>query len=275
MPVMASKGLEDGHSDPVASATEHAWKGVAILAEARSGSEWLASLANSTGLLGKSREWLDPDHLGFKPKSFEDLHRAVIDRGGTANGRFAVKLFPRHLHWSQAKYGADFLAECIRRHAMGLVLLERRDRLRQAISYCRAKVTGHWKSTMDGKDLVPQYDFAVLCQVYFRLEQSYAFWEAYLRMADLPYDHLFYEDLVDDPRPYLASVARLLSVEMPDCEFETNLRLQRDTYTEEWVERFKDDAKSKGVLAHMPDKMAPRNIDNLARFLLKKQMRLS
>ncbi|RUW56614.1 Stf0 sulfotransferase [Mesorhizobium sp. M00.F.Ca.ET.151.01.1.1] len=248
-------------------------KGVAILTEARSGSEWLGSLTNSTGLFGNSAEWLDTTNLGCKPKSFDDLLSAVIDRGGTANGTFAVKLFPRHLHWSQAKYGADFLAECGRRHAMGLVLLERRDRLRQAISYCRAKASGHWRSTMDGADLVPQYDFAGICQAYFLIEQSYAFWEAYLRLADLHYDHFFYEDLLDDPRPYVASVARQLSMEMPDGEFETNLRLQRDDLTEDWAERFRNDVKSEDLLAHLPRKVAPRNISNLARFLLKKQMR--
>ncbi|TPM15141.1 Stf0 family sulfotransferase [Mesorhizobium sp. B2-3-5] len=248
-------------------------KGVAILTEARSGSEWLGSLANSTGLFGKSAEWLDTANLGCKPKSFDELMSAVIDRGGTANGRFAVKLFPRHLHWSQAKYGADFLAECLRRHAMGLVLLERRDRLRQAISYCRAKASGRWRST-DGADLVPRYDFAGICQAYFLIEQSYAFWEAYLRMADLPYDHFFYEDLLDDPRPYVASMARQLSIEMPNREFKTNLRLQRDNHTEDWAERFQNDVKSKGLLAHLPKRVAPRNINNLARFLLKKQMRI-
>jgi LPS sulfotransferase NodH len=127
---------------------------------------------------------------------------------------------------------------------------------------------------MGGADRVPQYDFAGICQAYFMIGQSYAFWEAYLRMADLPYDHLFYEDLLDDPRPYVASVARQLSIEVPNCEFRTNLRLQRDSCTEEWAERFQSDAKSKGLLAHLPKKVAPRNINNLARFLLKKQMRI-
>lgn len=250
-------------------------KGVAILTEARSGSEWLGSLANSTGTLGQSGEWLDPSKLGFKPKSFDELLCAVIDRGKTANCRFAVKVFSRHLETAQAKYGVDFLTECIRRHGIGLVLLERRDRLRQAISYCRAKASGRWQSTTSSADLIPEYDFASICQVYFRIEQSHAFWGAYLRMADLPYDHFFYEDLLSDPRPYVASLARQLSVEMPNCNFETNLRLQRDAYTEEWVERYRNDARSKNLLAHLPEKMAPRNVDNLARFLLKKQMRIS
>ncbi|WP_137929502.1 Stf0 family sulfotransferase [Mesorhizobium comanense] len=250
-------------------------KGVAILTEARSGSEWLGSLANSTGIMGQSAEWLDTGNLGFKPKSLDELLSATIDRGGTANGRFAVKLFPRHLHWSQAKYGADFLAECIRRHALGLVLLERRDRLRQAISYCRAKASGRWTSTtMDAAETVPRYDFAGICQAYFLIGQSYAFWEAYLRITGLPYDHLFYEDLLDDPAPYVASLARHLSVDMPEGEFETNLRQQRDSHTEEWVERFQDDARSKDLLAHLPETVAPRNIDNFARFLFKKQMRI-
>jgi len=249
-------------------------KGVAILTEARSGSEWLGSLANGTGMLGHSAEWLDTDTLGFKPKSFDELLSAVMDRGATPNDRFAVKLFPRHLDWSQAKYGADFLAECVRRHDMGLILLERRDRLRQAISYCRAKASGRWRSTMDGADLVPQYDFAGICEAYFLIGQSYAFWEAYLRIADLPYDHLFYEDLLDDPRPYVAAVARQLSIEMPGGELTTNLRLQRDTCTEDWAERFQNDAKSMDLLAHLPKKVAPRNIDNLTRFLLKKEMRI-
>lgn len=128
---------------------------------------------------------------------------------------------------------------------------------------------------MNGADLVPQYDFAGICQAYFLIEQSYAFWEAYLRIGNLTYDHFFYEDLLDDPRPYVESMARQLSVEMPEGEFKTNLRLQRDTHTEDWVERFQNDAKSKSPLAHLPENVAPRNIDNLARFLLKKQMRIS
>ena len=249
-------------------------KGVAILTEARSGSEWLGSLANGTGILGQSAEWLDTDTLGFRPKSFDELLSAVMDRGATPNDRFAVKLFPRHLDWSQAKYGADFLAECIRRHAVGLVLLERRDRLRQAISYCRAKASGRWTSTMDGEYPVPQYDFAGICEAYFLIGQSYAFWEAYLRIADLPYDHLFYEDLLDDPRPYVAAVARQLSIEMPSGELTTNLRLQRDACTEDWAERFQNDVKSMDLLAHLPKKVAPRNFDNLTRFLLKREMRI-
>lgn len=61
---------------------------------------------------------------------------------------------------------------------------------------------------------------------------------------------------------------------MPDIGFETDLRLQRDALTEEWVERFQDDARSKDLLAHLPETVAPRNIDNLARFLFKKQMRI-
>lgn len=48
-------------------------KGVAILTEARSGSEWLGSLTNSTGTFGNSAEWLDTINLGFKPKSFDEL----------------------------------------------------------------------------------------------------------------------------------------------------------------------------------------------------------
>ena len=127
---------------------------------------------------------------------------------------------------------------------------------------------------MDGADLVPQYDFAGICEAYFLIGQSYAFWEAYLRIADLPYDHLFYEDLLDDPRPYVAAVARQLSIEMPSGELTTNLQLQRDTCTEDWAERFQNDAKSMDLLAHLPKKVAPRNIDNLTRFLLKKEMRI-
>ncbi|TIT49699.1 MAG: Stf0 sulfotransferase, partial [Mesorhizobium sp.] len=43
--------------------------------------------------------------------------------------------------------------------------------------------------------------------------------------------------------------------------------------TEDWAERFRNDVKSEDLLAHLPRKVAPRNISNLARFLLKKQMR--
>jgi LPS sulfotransferase NodH len=149
-------------------------RGVAVLTEGRSGSNWLGSLTNSTGLMGRSEEWLDPAYLGFEPLSYDVLERTVIEKGATDNGRFGIKLFPRHLRWSREKFGKDFLFEIRGKHELGFILLERRDRIAQAISFYRARMSGVWTSRHKGKSTqgaVP-YSFSDISQAYFQIDRS-------------------------------------------------------------------------------------------------------
>ena len=185
---------------------------------------------------------------------------------------FAVKVFPRHLIWSKEKCGKDFLLEIRKDNDLSFILLERRDRLRQAISFYRASVSRLWTSReADAGSAVP-YSFAGISQAFFQVEQSYAFWRAYLNLSELPYRHFVYEDLLADPQPYLDAVAELLDVAAPATVPVSHLRIQRDDVTEDWARRFRQEAGHKGAIEAIGDAPVPRTLDNLARFATKRPL---
>ncbi|MBZ9986708.1 Stf0 sulfotransferase [Mesorhizobium sp. BH1-1-5] len=247
-------------------------KGVAVLTEGRSGSNWLGSLTNATGIMGRSQEWLKQLHLGPEPRRYDVLEETVIRGASTANGRFAIKVFPRHLSWSKGKCGKDFLLEVRKNNDLGFILLERRDRLRQAISFYRASVSLLWTSRAKGARSPVPYSFAGISQAFFQIEQSYAFWRAYVDLSQLPHRHFFYEDLLPDPRPYLEAVAELLDVPAPAAVPVSQLRIQRDDLTEDWVERFRQEAAKKGAIEAIEEVPVPRTLDNFARIALKRPL---
>ncbi|WP_363792906.1 Stf0 family sulfotransferase [Mesorhizobium sp.] len=247
-------------------------KGLAVLTEGRSGSSWLGSLTNATGTMGRSGEWLKSAYLGLEPRSYDALEDVVIKESSTENGRFAIKVFPRHLIWSKGKCGKDFLFEVRRNNDLGFILLERRDRLRQAISFHRASASLLWTSRHEGAGTPVPYSFTGISRAFFQIEQSYAFWRAYLNLSQLPYRRFVYEDLQPDPRPYVEAVAEMLDVPVPATVAVSQYTVQRDDLTEDWVERFRREAAEKGAIEAIEDAPVPRTLDNLARFATKRPL---
>jgi LPS sulfotransferase NodH len=246
--------------------------GYLMLTEGRSGSSWLSSLANSTGRLGNSSEWIDRKVLGVRLESLSagEFFRLVLDRAKSDNDRFAVKLFPRHIYLANQLYGFDFIRRCLDEHSTRLVVLRRNDRVRQAISLARGRMTRQYRSILKPKQ-EPKYDFDLICRCYFFIERSYAFWQSYLDLLSLPHDLFIYEDMQHDPSPFLRAISEHLGVEPPDAAH-SDLRVQRDALTEQWVARFEDDLHGSTVLAHGVQKMPIRNFKNIGRFLRREPM---
>lgn len=247
-------------------------KGVAVLTEARSGSNWLGSLTNATGIMGCSAEWLKPAYLGSEQRAYGALEEAVLRQASTENGRFAIKVFPRQLAWAKGRCGKDFLLEVGKQYELGFITLERRDRLRQAISFYRASVSRSWTSRHKGRDVAVPYSFAGISRAFFQIEQSYAFWRAYLELSQLPCRAFVYEDLLADPQPYLEAVAELLDVPAPASMPVSRFAVQRDELTEDWVMRFRQEAQKKGATEAIEDTPVPRTLDNFARIALKRPL---
>lgn len=250
-------------------------KGVLILTEGRSGSTWLGTLANSTGVLGQSAEWLD--RLRREPAMRRldgPAHAAeVVARGAGDGSFFSVKLFPRHLFRFHRRYGLDFVQHVAERHDVRLVRLTRRDRLAQAISYARAMQTRQWTSRKDTPRNEPVYDFERICRSYMLIQRSYTFWESYGTLRGLPAREFVYEDLLASPLPWLEHIAEHAGVaELPPLQ--TDLSIQRSATTEAWRARFLDDAARAG-LTDLAQDARPRSRTplNLARFLAGREMK--
>lgn len=243
-------------------------RGIIILSEGRSGTNWLGSLTNSTGILGVSQEWVDSVHMGVRPKdlSAASYIQSILKHASTDNNFFALKVFPRHVHWFSIFYGLDLLKELRERHDILFIFVTRSDRLRQAVSFSRATQSHAWTIFHDRKGN-EKYDFERICRCYFSIGQSYEFWKSYLAVQNLPYLHFSYEDLLPNPRPFVDAVANHAGVTtVPD--YKTNLKVQSDAATDEWCERFSKEVKQRGFIdTTAPSNRPIRKLSNFIRFL--------
>jgi LPS sulfotransferase NodH len=248
-------------------------KGYILLSEARSGSSWLCSIANATGEMGKATETLGRRYLGASANrvSPEEFFRLVLEGSSTANGRFGMKIFPKHLKWAQSQFGFDFIAKCQAEHDVKVVQLRRSDRIAQAISLHRARNTSQWTSDKP-QVREPRYKFEEICSAYFQIAESETFWRSYCELRQLEVETFFYEDLRDDPSPFLTALAAHLDVSRP-AETSSELSVQSDKTTDQWRCRFEEDARSRGVfVADRAQTTAPRTMKNLFRFLSKEPL---
>lgn len=245
-------------------------KGFVLLSEGRSGSSWLGSLTNTTGELGRFGEW-PVSVLQTKPRLLraDDRCDMLLSAASTENGRFGIKIFPHHLKKWNYLFGRDLIQELRDRHEVALFVLERKDRLRQAISRVRAEMTQAWNHKSP-KDRPEVYDYNRIAEAYFLIEENYAFWRAYLAMPGTDHHWYFYEDLLVDPMPYVNAVAAALDV-TPPASVKSDFRIQRDDLTEQWVERFQREAGQHNLMEAQASASAPgRTLGSLIRFLQRK-----
>ena len=227
-------------------------KGYIVLTTGRSGSTWLNSITKPTGRMGVSSEWLGFENLEkpWKAYNAQSYYDYIMQNSSTPNGRFCIKIFPRHLRHSQACFNFDFIRKCAREHDVKFYLLTREDRLGQSISLLRARQSKAWvnkgENTPDISKHRMRYNFRRLSRIYFEIGQAYDFWRSYLGINAIQHEAFVYEDLLPDPTPFVESVAKHLCVPPPDT-IETKLKIQRDDLTLEWRQRFMEDIKQKGV----------------------------
>jgi len=224
-------------------------KGVLILTEGRAGTNWLGSLATSTGVLGRSGEWFAQHPYGKKNvRDFtsDQFINEAIQRSSTDNGFFYIKLFPTHVHWFQIKYGVDIINYFLNTHDVRLIRLYRHDRFRQAISFAKALQTDQWRSDRVATR-EPEYDFDQICRCFFLIGASYAYWESYVMARELEAAEFVYEDLVPDPTPYIQHIAEHAGIkELPETEAQT--RVQSDHINDKWLEQFRADVATRGIV---------------------------
>ena len=147
----------------------------------RSGSSLVSQMLTDTGIAGDPLEYLNPayvradlrQHPGMdvRPGMPVNGYLAAIERRRTtANGLFGIKLHHSHFskYWTEAPDGgARFLRRFDR-----VLLIYRRDKAAQAVSYFRAQHSGSWSSLTDrfaapdrGQAPEPAYDATALGEI--------------------------------------------------------------------------------------------------------------
>jgi trehalose 2-sulfotransferase len=220
----------------------------------RTGGHFLCDLLASTEICGRPSEYLLPQNERKWQKRCSCRTRAeylafYLNRGLSVNGVLGAKLTWRQFCEFTAELNGS---ECLSNLARGLLLertfcrseyifLRRRDRLRQAISYWRALQTGRWSSrTVAVRHSAAEvFDSDAIDELVQKIDASESLWLAYLDELDIKYLALYYEDLIDQPRKWVAETLQFLGITHHwDGMCRSELLRQRDELTEEWVKRY-------------------------------------
>ncbi|MCP4315035.1 MAG: hypothetical protein GY789_03140 [Hyphomicrobiales bacterium] len=246
--------------------------GFVLLSAPRSGTSWLGSLTNAYGTMGVFNEWFGSHMLSDIETPTATCEDILFPRSLTDNNRFCAKVFAHQYAGLYRQNGTDLLWSLKSQYDVSFFMLERKDRLRQAISHVRAIKSGNWSYKNEQPDTV-RYDFEQIASAYFKICKAYDFWRFYLEMRQIPHQLFYYVDLIDDAHPYVQAVAAALDLPQPQPTV-TDYKIQRDTVTEQWFDRFQDDFGRSNIIDLHDRIYAPsRNAENLARFFRKQGFR--
>lgn len=256
-------------SDPVSrnSIPRSQPRSVVVLTTPRSGSSWTASLMRGTGVLGECREWFTwllfegharnfpapaPARTPEAARGFVDAMRAAAS---TPNGVSAVKVISsmwdalpaRMADWgigdgrSAAWFGEVFPRPTV-------LVLRRRDRIAQAISWWRAQRTLEFARFVgdDGPRTMPEYDLPALVRALAEtdghaeaLERAVA---AARAVEGATIVERTYEDMLGEPGEAVRAIAAAAGIALPEGHcFESELEVQRDAATMAIRARFEED----------------------------------
>lgn len=214
-------------------------KGYMICTTPRSGSNYLSQVLESTGVLGRPREYFNgPARRVLDDPAYPDDVEAQIERvlndGATANGVYALKLFPDQFRQASAR-----VRVVERLPNLSFVRLRRRDILGQAISWARALQTEQYRSTQTAKSAAA-YDARLIIQCIVEIARFEAAWDIYFARLTASPLALDYETVAADPARVAQALAAQLHLDQPINVDATriNLRIQRDDETSAWRERF-------------------------------------
>jgi LPS sulfotransferase NodH len=207
----------------------------------RSGSSLLCELLTGTGIAGAPAEFLHPDKRAalsarWGVETLDEYVRELLARKTSPNGVFGIKA-----HWGQYQ---PALGETDPREVFPnarVVLITRRDRLRQAVSWVRALQTNKWVDRDRPRVERPAaFDYEHITRKLRRIDREERFWESLCERYGITPHRVVYEELIADREQVVRSVLEAVGVEL-----RAELRLpapvlgpQADELSDEWVERY-------------------------------------
>ncbi len=238
----------------------------------RSGSNFFCEALSRTGVAGRPTEYFFPHFPGSKEmgvelagfeesiwarergiSSFQRFLDVVLEESRTPNGVFGVKLPWNALEGLLQKLGelpdhpglsgAELLAAVFDKPRF--IHLERRDRVRQAVSWALAGQTNHWSSSQAASQPVlkePSFDIEFLDGLYRLIGESQTGWANFFQQHHLEPLRLYYEDIVADLEGSVRDVLAWLGIPAPQSFDLSNLSFQpQGTHlNKEWAQQFWD-----------------------------------
>ena len=210
-------------------------RGYVVLGTPRSGTSHLCSLLAGTGVLGRPREYLNPDRLhlvtGEMAAAPGNLWESICLTSLTSNRVWALKTFYEQL------VDSDVWRQVV---SSNIVFVSRNDKLGQAISLARARQTGQWNSNMPPR-AAPFYDAGKIDRALYDILWQEATLRQVLAQAGTRVLWLIYEDHCLRPDKALSAIAEFVGVTERLTEQRATLGVQRDQLSEEWRRRYLED----------------------------------
>jgi LPS sulfotransferase NodH len=227
----------------------------------RTGSTMLADALESTGLVGRPREWLG---VRFTSEVLPAIGRRgfpdyVVEcaRSAADSGVFGLKL-----HWYQGELLLHLLRLMRGTRALSdrevleaslpdprFVWLRREDEVAQAVSWWKATATGAWLHSGSATS-EPAFDFAAIDARVRQVRRQTEAWKGWFEANGLAPLRITYEQLVHDPAATTRGVLAFLDVEVPaGLEIAPRTRRQGGAVNEEWARRYRERASGRATLA--------------------------
>ena len=224
----------------------HSTKRYIICTTPRSGSNVVCDMLSQAGVLGWPAELLNPDAVRASRAFIEALpDQSVVSSAAyiewllktrtAKTGVFGLKiLFEDFENWRYTAAFRDLFMES------KIILLRRRSKIRQAISYYFAEMTGQWIHSDPARMAVEDvpFDYERIHHHLTRLVRQDALWEVHLEGMALDYQLLIFEDFLRAPQSFIAQLAAELGVAVPDMDLSPRLKTQSGPRSKEFADRF-------------------------------------
>jgi trehalose 2-sulfotransferase len=215
----------------------------------RAGSTHLAMQLWKTGLLGAPLEYLNlRDRRPLEDNAAESLQAYwadILRKRTSPNGVFGCKLFTHDI-WAVFEQDPGAL-QLIR--ADRVIQLRRRNRVQQAISYSRARLSQVWIAAYAGEKKNVEYDFDYIVDSLKSIREQELSWEKILTLTQATSMTVYYEDFSADPEETVQRISAFLGVlgTGPTLVDLPQLSKQRDQTSSDWQDRFERELAERGM----------------------------
>jgi LPS sulfotransferase NodH len=221
-----------------------------ICASPRSGSGLLAGILRSSGVAGNPEEYFwRGDNSYWRDRwgvtTEVDYLAAALEAGTTPNGVFGARVM-----WGYLDDVVDLISRATGARGeqsavvasafprLRVVVLRRRDRLAQAVSWAKAEQTGVW---YEGDVRQPRrsasFDGGLITRLIAAIEEAERGWTSFVSEGSVEALELTYEELAADPVGTGESVLRFLDVPTTGIKLEVQTQRQFDETNREWIAR--------------------------------------
>ncbi|AZN38278.1 Stf0 family sulfotransferase [Paenibacillus albus] len=221
----------------------------------RTGSTLLAEALASTGVAGNPAEWLHFEHNDPLKVTREDMEQKWR-LGTTPNGVFGIKVgFEQHWidafrslfelpeHASRAEVWSTAFPNCSKH-----IYMTRRNKVRLAVSWWRAIVSGEWHRKFGEKpqehDLADKYNFDAIKHLVFESMLFEAAIEDFLTESNIQPMTIVYEDFVQDYEGTVRRALEFLDIPADHVNIAPPVFDKlADDVAEQWVQRFREESQ--------------------------------